>query len=55
MDVLNIDLLLRILVAHFLSDFLFQPTKLAKDKDENGFKSWYLYLHIIITSVTLFI
>ena len=55
MDALNIDLLLRILVAHFLSDFIFQPTKWATDKDKNGFKSKHLYIHIIITAATLFI
>lgn len=55
MDIVNIDLLLRILVAHFLSDFIFQPTKWAKCKDDNGFKSWHLYIHILITTVTLFI
>ncbi len=29
MDALNVDLLLKILVAHFFSDFIFQPTKLT--------------------------
>ena len=43
MDALNIDLLLRILVAHFLSDFIFQPTKWAKDKDENYNISYFIY------------
>ena len=55
MDALNVDLLLRILVAHFLSDFIFQPTKWAIDKDKNGFRSWHLYIHVIITAATLFI
>ncbi len=53
MDALNIDLLLKLLVAHFLSDFILQPTKLAKKKDEHGVKSWHLYLHIIITAASL--
>lgn len=55
MDALNVDLLLKILVAHFLSDFIFQPTKWAIDKDKNGFKSWHIYIHVIITAATLFI
>ncbi len=55
MDYLDIDLLLKILVAHFLSDFILQPTKWATKKDEEGFKSWHLYIHIVITTVTLFI
>ncbi len=32
MDALNFDLLLRILVAHFLADFIFQPTSWVKRK-----------------------
>ena len=55
MAVLNVDLLLKILVAHFLSDFILQPTKWATDKDKHGFKSWHLYIHVIITAATLFI
>lgn len=55
MDALNVDLLLKILVAHFLSDFILQPTKWATAKDKHGFKSWHLYIHVIITAVTLFI
>jgi hypothetical protein len=55
MDAINVDLLLKILVAHFVSDFILQPTKWATNKDKNGFKSWHLYIHVIITAVTLFI
>ncbi|MBE9466914.1 MAG: DUF3307 domain-containing protein [Bacteroidetes bacterium] len=55
MDALNVDLLLKILVAHFLSDFIFQPTKWATNKDEKGFKSWHIYIHVIITAATLLI
>ncbi len=55
MDALNVDLLLKILVAHFLSDFIFQPNKWATEKDKHGFKSWHLYVHLIITASTLFI
>ncbi len=55
MDALNVDLLLKILVAHFLSDFILQPTIWATEKDKHGFKSWHLYVHVIITATTLFI
>jgi len=55
MDALNIDILLKLLVAHFLSDFIFQPTKFAKEKDNFGLKSWQLYIHIIITAAILFL
>lgn len=53
MNILNFELLLRILVAHFLSDFIFQPTFWVKKKDEKGIKSLYLLLHIIITGIVL--
>ena len=55
MDALNVDLLLKFLVAHFFSDFIFQPTKWATQKDKHGFKSWHLYVHVIITAATLFL
>ncbi|MCB9002453.1 MAG: DUF3307 domain-containing protein [Bacteroidales bacterium] len=55
MDALNVDLLLKILVAHFLSDFILQPTKWATEKNKHGFKSWHLYIHVLITAATLFI
>jgi len=55
MDALSIELLLKILVAHFLSDFIFQPTKWAADKEEKGLRSWQLYIHVVITAITLFI
>jgi hypothetical protein len=53
MHALNFELLLRILVAHFLSDFIFQQTSWAKKKDESGIKSGYFWLHIVITMLTL--
>ena len=55
MDALNVNLLLKFLVAHFFSDFIFQPTKWATQKDKHGFKSWHLYVHVIITAATLFL
>ena len=53
MEALNFDLLLRILVAHFLADFIFQPTSWVKMKNEHGLKSRYFWLHIAIHLVTL--
>jgi hypothetical protein len=55
MDALNVDLLLKLLVAHFFSDFIFQRYKWAIDKDKYGVRSWHLYLHIGITAITLFV
>ncbi len=53
MAALNFELLLRILIAHLLSDFVFQPTSWAKEKDEHGLKSGYFLLHILINIVVL--
>lgn len=53
MDALNFELLLRILVAHFLSDFIFQRKAWAEKKDLLGVMSGYFWLHIAITMITL--
>ena len=53
MDTLNLDMLLRILVAHFLADFILQPTSWVNRKNEHGIKSGYFWLHIGIHLLTL--
>ena len=37
------------LIAHFLSDFIFQSQKCSDEKEKNSFKSEYLYKHIAVT------
>jgi hypothetical protein len=49
MELSNIELLLRVLIAHFLSDFVFQPTFWAQEKDKKGIKSPYFWYHISVT------
>jgi hypothetical protein len=49
----NVDLLIRLLLAHFISDFLLQPKSWIEDKNKNKIKSKYLYLHIIVTGVVV--
>lgn len=49
MELSNIELLLRIFVAHFLSDFVFQPTSWAQKKDSKGLKSTAFWYHISVT------
>lgn len=44
---------LKFLLAHFLGDFLFQPTKWVIDKRKYGIRSIYLYLHLLIHFVLL--
>jgi hypothetical protein len=49
---MDYNLLIRLILAHLLSDFILQPTKWAEDKDTKGFSSRYLYLHVLITGIT---
>ena len=46
------QLLILQLVAHFISDFIFQPEIMANDKNNLGFKSKLLKWHILITFIT---
>ena len=48
-------LLLKLLLAHILGDFFFQPTKWVKHKDKHKLKSVWLYLHIAIHVILMFI
>lgn len=38
-------ILLQLLLAHILTDFVLQPTKLVKQKREKKASSWFLYFH----------
>jgi len=51
----NVELLLRLLIAHALTDFIFQSTKWVKHKNDHKIGSGYLYLHIAITFVLTYI
>lgn len=48
---MDYSLLIRLILAHLLSDFVFQPTKWAEDKDANGFSSHKLYKHVLVTGI----
>ncbi len=41
----NIVILLQLLLAHVLTDFVFQSTKMVAHKREHKARSWYLYTH----------
>lgn len=41
-------ILIKLILAHFIGDFLLQPTAWVKDKEVNKAKSGYLYAHILI-------
>ena len=53
MDTLNYELLVRIMIAHFLSDFIFQKKDWALMKDRVGVRSGFFWLHIAIHAITL--
>lgn len=42
------QLLILQIIAHLLTDYTFQPDKLAKEKNRDGFKSKFLKWHILI-------
>lgn len=48
-------LLIKLLLAHFIGDFVLQSNKWVKHKEKHLFKSKYLYLHVLIHAVLLFI
>jgi hypothetical protein len=52
---MEINLLLRLLIAHLLTDFLFQPKDWVKDKAVKKVKSLKLLLHIVITTSVAYV
>ncbi len=49
------NLLIRLLIAHLLSDFFFQPISWIKDRKMNKIRSWGLIYHIILTTLLAYI
>ena len=49
---MDYSIFVRLVLAHLLSDFIFQPTSWAKDKDTKGFESKKLYWHTLVTCLT---
>ena len=52
---IQIELLLRLVIAHVLSDFLLQTEKSINDRKENKWKSKWLYIHATVYSLMLYI
>lgn len=48
---IEISLLIRLIIAHLLTDFVFQPDSWVDQRFKNGWHSKYLYLHGIIAGV----
>lgn len=48
-------ILLQMLVAHVLGDFLLQPSKWVKDKEKKKIKSKFLYIHVLLHGVLVYV
>ncbi|MCB0688625.1 MAG: DUF3307 domain-containing protein, partial [Saprospiraceae bacterium] len=48
-------LLIKLLLAHFLGDFLFQSEKSVRNKEEKRIRSPHLYIHMVIHAILLII
>jgi len=50
-----LNLLLRLLIAHLLTDFVLQPTSWVKDKKQKKQRSPKLYFHVLIAGATAYL
>jgi len=50
-----ISLIIKLLIAHIIGDFVFQPDKWIEDKKQNKHKSIYLYLHLVVHALALIV
>ncbi|MGS0747295.1 DUF3307 domain-containing protein [Halpernia sp. GG3] len=46
---------LKLILAHLLGDFIFQPDKWVLDKEQKKIKSKYLYFHVLLHILFVFI
>lgn len=49
------EILLRLLIAHLIGDFLLQPNKWVKNKEKKKLRSGKLYIHVLIHFMLSFI
>lgn len=54
MDIQNLEILLRLVIAHVLADFPLQSNKTAGEK-KKGFRSKYFWLHILTVGMTTYL
>src|SRR3569832_1289875 len=52
---MELNLLLRLLVAHLLTDFVLQPTAWVNQKKLKKHRSSKLYLHILVAGATAYV
>ncbi|MFA5403830.1 MAG: DUF3307 domain-containing protein [Ignavibacteria bacterium] len=55
MEIINYDILLRLLTAHFLGDFFLQTKSWVEDKNKKKIKSFYLYSHCVIHGLLVYL
>lgn len=54
MEIQQLDILLRLIIAHLLADFIFQTDRIARKK-KNGLRSWHFYVHILIVGILTYV
>jgi len=54
MDIQHLDILLKLIIAHLLADFVFQTDKINEEK-KNGPRSKYFWLHLAIVGGSVYI
>ncbi|WP_316788617.1 DUF3307 domain-containing protein [Pedobacter frigoris] len=52
---MEINLLLRLVIAHLLTDFVLQPKSWVTDREQKKGKSSKLYIHVIITTIVAYL
>lgn len=52
---MEINLLLRLITAHLLTDFVFQPKSWVKDREAHQGRSAKLYLHVTVTTLVAYL
>jgi protein-S-isoprenylcysteine O-methyltransferase Ste14 len=48
-------LFVKLLLAHLIGDFILQPTSWVLDKESKKIKSKYLYFHVLLHAVLIFV
>jgi hypothetical protein len=47
----EVSILLRLVIAHLVTDFLLQSEKGVKDKQDKMLRSPFLYVHVLVTGL----
>lgn len=51
----NLIIILQLLLAHVLTDFVFQNTRMVTHKRKHKAKSWYLYVHCLLAGILTYV